>query len=78
MDAMNDNKERTSWLAGLLRGWGIKESWAKIIAGAIMGALCAAGAFHATGCSASYARNAAGEVRYQGSIVLPDAVTEGK
>ncbi len=37
------NTEKISWLAGLLTGWGIRESWAKIIAGAIIGGLAAAG-----------------------------------
>ncbi len=41
-DTMN-TENNTSWLAGLLTGWGIRESWAKIIAGAIVGALAAAG-----------------------------------
>lgn len=36
-------KETHSWLAGLLTGWGVKESWAKLIAGAVVGALAAAG-----------------------------------
>lgn len=36
-------KETHSWLTGLLTGWGIKESWAKLIAGAVVGALAAAG-----------------------------------
>ncbi len=40
--AMNTNNN-TSWLASLLTGWGIRESWAKIIAGSIAGALAAAG-----------------------------------
>lgn len=41
---MNTNaKETHSWLAGLLTGWGIEESWAKLIAGAVVGALAAAG-----------------------------------
>ena len=39
---MNTNNEQHHWLTGLLTGWGIKESWAKLIAGAIIGA-CAAG-----------------------------------
>lgn len=50
---MSENKtseEKVSWLAGLLSGWGIKESWAKIIAGAIIGALAAAGVFTVSGC----------------------------
>lgn len=48
---MTDNKNKVSWLTGILTGWGIKESWAKIIAGAIIGALAAAGLFTMTGCS---------------------------
>lgn len=40
---MNTNKEQHNWLTGLLTGWGIKESWAKLIAGAVIGACAAAG-----------------------------------
>ena len=41
---MKQNTTEThSWLTGLLTGWGIKESWAKLIAGAIIGACTAAG-----------------------------------
>ncbi len=40
---MSTNTSKTSWLVGLLSGWGIRESWAKIIAGALIGALSAAG-----------------------------------
>ncbi len=46
---MSTHNEKASWLAGLLTGWGIKESWAKIIAGAIIGAAAAAGLLQA-GC----------------------------
>ncbi len=38
-----DTHKTVCWLAGLLSGWGIKESWAKLIAGAIAGALAASG-----------------------------------
>ncbi len=48
---MSTNKEKVSWLTGILTGWGIKESWAKIIAGAIIGALLAAGAFANSSCT---------------------------
>lgn len=48
---MSTNKEKVSWLAGLLTGWGIKESWAKVIAGAVIGALVAAGVLAQTSCS---------------------------
>lgn len=40
---MNTPIDQHKWLAGLLTGWGIKESWAKLIAGAIIGACAAAG-----------------------------------
>lgn len=66
---MSTNKQKASWLAGLLTGWGIKESWAKIIAGAIIGAAAAAGLL--TGCTATYAQTADGALRYDGALVLP-------
>lgn len=40
---MNTNEKQHNWLTGLLTGWGIKESWAKLIAGALIGALASAG-----------------------------------
>lgn len=40
---MDINNDKVSWLAGLLSGWGIRESWAKIIAGALIGAISAVG-----------------------------------
>lgn len=48
---MTTTKEKHSWLTGILTGWGIKESWAKIIAGAIIGAAIAAGVITTTGCT---------------------------
>lgn len=48
---MSTNKEKVSWITGLLTGWGIKESWAKVIAGAVIGALVAAGILTVTGCA---------------------------
>lgn len=48
---MNKNKERANWLAGLLTGWGMKESWAKVIAGAIIGALAAVGVLTLDSCT---------------------------
>ncbi|MBR4107393.1 MAG: hypothetical protein IKK45_01730 [Akkermansia sp.] len=47
---MNTQEEKAGWLVSLLTGWGIRESWAKIIAGAVIGALCAAGAFCTASC----------------------------
>lgn len=38
---MDNKQEKFNWLKSLLTGWGIKEIWAKIIAGAIIGAIAA-------------------------------------
>ncbi len=40
---MSTNDEKKNRLAALLTGWGMGETWAKVIAGAVMGALAAAG-----------------------------------
>lgn len=69
---MSTNKEKASWLASLLTGWGVKESWAKIIAGAVIGALLAAGVLTSTGCTTAYTQTAAGDISFRGVIVLPD------
>ena len=37
------NKEKFNFIKSILSGWGLSESWAKLIAGAIIGALCACG-----------------------------------
>lgn len=68
---MSTNKEHVSWLAGLLTGWGIKESWAKIIAGAIIGALAAAGLLAAEGCTVTASQGADGSWSYSGEMVQP-------
>lgn len=68
---MSTNKEKAGWLTSLLTGWGIKESLAKIIAGAIIGALAAAGVLTATGCTTSLTRDADGGIHWQGAIILP-------
>lgn len=43
LNPMNTQENKHHWLTGLLTGWGIRESWAKIIAGAIIGAASAIG-----------------------------------
>lgn len=40
---MSNNEEKASWLVGLITGWGIKESWAKVLAGLLLGAASAIG-----------------------------------
>ena len=34
-------KKGAQWLNSLLTGWGLKESWAKVLTGAIIGAIIA-------------------------------------
>lgn len=68
---MNTQPQKTSWLAGLLTGWGIKESWAKIIAGAIIGALSAAGILCSTSCSASYSQSPDGTIHITSIVAYP-------
>ncbi|MBE6314896.1 MAG: hypothetical protein E7079_08110 [Bacteroidales bacterium] len=51
---MEKNKEKNyKWLKSFLTGWGIKESWAKLVAGAIIGALCACGFLTSCSCVTS-------------------------
>lgn len=56
------------WLVGLLTGWGVKESWAKLLAGAIVGALCAVGVLALDGCRVAY-KQTAEAVEFRGSVV---------
>ena len=40
---MSTNKEKADWLSGFIAGFGVPANWAKVIAGAIIGALAYAG-----------------------------------
>lgn len=62
------NKEKYTWLTSVLTGWGVKECWAKVIAGAVIGALCAAGVLSLDSCTVRYTQNAEG-IEYTGSII---------
>lgn len=64
----NKTKNAHTWLTGLLTGWGIRESWAKILAGAIIGAAVAAGVLTLDSCTVSYSQTDDG-IRYTGTIV---------
>ena len=56
---MSTEREKQTWLAGLLQGWGMKEVWAKVLAGALLGILGALGVLGSTSCSADTAAKAA-------------------
>lgn len=66
------NKDKYTWLTSLLTGWGVKESWAKIIAGAIIGALVCAGVLALDSCAVRYTQSAAGDIELNGTVVLPE------
>ena len=61
-------KKAYNWLSSVLTGWGLSESWAKILAGAIIGAAIAAGVLTLPSCSVEYTQNADG-IRYHGTVV---------
>lgn len=61
-------KNAHNWLTGLLTGWGIRESWAKILAGAIIGGAVAAGVLALDSCTVEYTQTDDG-IRYHGTIV---------
>ncbi len=74
-----DNKEKASWLTSLLTGWGVREVWAKIIAGAIIGALAAAGVLTQTGCTMNLTKLPDGTLSFSvGEQPSPVVVKEGK
>ena len=55
MSTNDEKKEKVDkaagFLTGIFTGWGIPANWAKVIAGAIIGALVAAGVITGTGCT---------------------------
>lgn len=47
-------KKAAGFLSGILTGWGVPANWARIITGAIIGAVAAAVTLTATSCSCNY------------------------
>ncbi len=64
-------KKAAGFLSGLLTGWGVPANWARVIGGAVIGALAAVAAVYGTGCTAAYTQSAAGDISVTGSVVLP-------
>ena len=73
--AMSNNEEEkekaVSWLASLLTGWGIKESWAQYIAAAVVGAVAAVLVMAQGSCTATATQSADGSWTYSGEGVAP-------
>ncbi len=72
---METNQEQQQkaegFLSRLFTGWGVPGSVARILAGAIVGAVAAWVALSQSGCTADYSQNADGSLQYHGTIVLP-------
>lgn len=74
----NTTSKANGWLVSLLTGWGVPGSIARIIAAAVIAALTTWYAATSTGCTATYARNANGDMSYSGSVILPEVNPETK
>lgn len=77
----NDKQEKheaeekaAGWITKVLTGWGVPGSIARVIAGAIVGAIAAWYVATATGCTVSYTKLPDGTVVAQGSVVKPTPV----
>ena len=73
---MKQVEKTNNWLTGLLTGWGMRAVWAKLLAGAIIGALCATGILSLDSCSTSYRQSAAGDIEFTTTIVQPNSETK--
>lgn len=71
MNTEEKAKEAAGFVAGLFTGWGVPANWARVIAGAIVGAVAAIVATLGTGCTAVYKQTASGDVEYRGVVVMP-------
>ena len=63
-------KQAAGWVTGLLTGWGIPGSVARILAGAIIGAVAAYVTLTQSGCTADFRQTADG-VDFSGTLVFP-------
>lgn len=68
-------KKSAGWLSSLLTGWGVPGSVARILAGAIIGAVAAYVTLTQTGCTAYYTSGESG-VRFEGSLAQPVILTK--
>lgn len=72
MSTNEEKKEQAvSWLASLLTGWGIKQSWAQYIAAAVVGAIAAVMVLAQGSCTATATQGADGSWSYTGELVAP-------
>ena len=69
-------EQAAGWLVKVLTGWGVPGTLARIIAGAIVGAVAGWYLATATGCTVSYTKLPDGTVKAQGAVVKPVHVTK--
>ena len=67
----NQEQKAAGWLVTVLTGWGIPGSLARVLAGAIVGALAAWYVVTSTGCSVSYTQLPDGTIQAHGKVVKP-------
>lgn len=58
----------TTWLTGL----GVPGNWAKVASGAVIGGVIGVLATCQQSCTATYTQNAAGDIEFRGTVVVPE------
>ncbi len=69
-------EKAAGWLITVLTGWGVPGTLARIIAGAVVGAIAGYYVAATTGCTVSYTKLPDGTVQAHGSVVKPVHVTK--
>ena len=73
----HENEEKAAnWLVKVLTGWGVPGTLARVLAGAIVGAVAGWYLATATGCTVSYTKLPDGTVKAQGAVAKPVTVTK--
>lgn len=70
MDTDDKTTKATGFFTSLFTGWGVPGGIARILAGAVIGALAALAALTQGGCTADF-HQSEGEVNFSGSLVFP-------
>lgn len=74
---MSTTEEKSNWLTNFITGFGVPANWAKVIAGAIIGALAAAGVLTLDSCTASIDLLPDGTQHWQSELEIPvEVITE--
>lgn len=78
MDNETSKAEKAAgFISGLLTGWGVPANWARVITGAIIGAVAAYVTLTQAGCTATYTSGASG-VHFEGTLAQPVIISKQK